>query len=67
MMVIDTKYEIGEAGYLKTDRDQVPRLVYAFLVFRSEIIYRLAYGTTTSEHYDFEISREKDTVLSTTN
>jgi len=67
MMVIDTKFDIGETVYLKTDNSQSPRIVFSYTVFRNEIIYRLCFGTTTSEHYDFELSREKDTIIATTN
>ena len=59
-MVIDNKYEIGDTVYLVTDKDQEPRLVHGFKVFRSEILYCLCYGITTSEHYDFEMSETKN-------
>lgn len=60
MRVIEPQYEIGETVYLKTDPEQSERQVYAFIIFRSEIIYKLTMGTIFSEHYDFEITREKN-------
>lgn len=59
MKVIDTKYEIGDIVYLKTDPEQVERQVFAYIVYRSEIIYKVTMGTTVSEHYDFELTSEK--------
>lgn len=64
MRVIEPQYEIGETVYLKTDKEQSERQVYAYTVFRTEIIYKLTMGTTISEHYDFEISKEKNLCLS---
>lgn len=60
MKVIQTEYEIGDTVYLKTDKDQNARQVYAYVVYRTEIVYKLTMGTDVSEHYDFEISKEKD-------
>ena len=60
MMIIDNKYEIGQTVYLITDKDQEARVVHAFKVFRSEILYCLCCGTMTSEHYDFELSDTKN-------
>jgi hypothetical protein len=57
--VINNKYAIGDIVYLVTDMEQIPRMVYCFLVYENSIVYRLCAGTTTSEHYDFEISPDK--------
>lgn len=62
-MMIDNKYDVGDIVYLKTDQEQLPRMVYCFIVYRNEIIYRLAAGTTTSEHYEFEISYTKNILV----
>ncbi len=59
-MIIDNKYELGEIVYLKTDVDQVPRIVTAVVACPDDsILYELACGTTCSKHYDFEITYEK--------
>lgn len=69
MIVVDNIFEIGEIVFLKTDRDQIPRIVFGFDVSGgiNQIIYRLAAGTLVSNHYDFEISREPNVILITTN
>jgi hypothetical protein len=67
MMVIDPKYDIGETVYLKTDKEQEARIVFAYRVFRNEISYQLACGVSNSDHYEFELSREKDVIAATTN
>jgi hypothetical protein len=67
MMVIDNKYEIGEIVYLKTDLDQIARVVVAITV-RPEncIVYSLACGIDSSLHYALEISHEADAALKVT-
>lgn len=57
--VFEYKYEIGETVYLVTDPDQIPRKVFCFIVFRNEVLYKLACGERESTHYDFELSTEK--------
>lgn len=66
-IMIDNKFEIGEEVYLKTDREQLSRIIYCFKVFKNEIMYEVANGTTVSAHYDFEISKEINVLLTTTN
>ena len=63
MMVIENKYEIGQTVYLITDEDQLPRLVFCINIYKNELIYKLVCGTVISEHYDFEISEEKQLQL----
>lgn len=66
MIVIDNKYEIGDIVYLKTDADQLARIVTSIQVFKvGELIYKLACGINESPHYDFEISKEPDLVIKT--
>jgi hypothetical protein len=65
--VIDNKYDFGEIVYLKTDKEQSPRIVYCFKVYQNEILYELACGTQTSSHYEYEISKEPNVILATTN
>lgn len=59
MMVIESKYEIGDMVYLITDPDGYPRMVTSIIVNKYDILYRLNLGTSSSEHYDYEISTEK--------
>ena len=53
MMVIDNKFEIGDTVYLKTDAEQLPRLICGFMVSPNGLLYELAQGKETSRHFDF--------------
>ena len=67
MMVIENEFEIGSIVYLKTDKEQNQRIVFCIKVFKSDIIYELAFCTTTSLHYSFELSSEINVLMITTN
>lgn len=60
MMVINNKHEIGDIVYLITDADQLKRIVFSIVVYKTDIIYKVTAGTIISEHYEFEISDEKN-------
>jgi hypothetical protein len=60
MMVIDNKFEIGQTVYLTTDQEQLPRMVYGYEITQGSIIYMLCVGTTSSKHFDFEITETVD-------
>ena len=67
-MKIDNAFDFGDIVYLKTDIDQRPRVVVAFEVYTGgEMLYKLACSTITSYHYEMEISKEKDILMTTTN
>lgn len=61
--VLNNKFEIGDTVYLKTDPDQLPRIVFCFEVTASETLYKLACGVGNSVHYDFEISVTKNVLI----
>ena len=65
-MIVDNKFSHGDVVYLKTDRDQLPRIVYCLKVFHNEILYEVTAGTITSAHYEFEMSKEANVLLTTT-
>lgn len=66
-MVIENEFELKQVVYLKTDKDQSPRIVTGVEVCpEGDILYRLVSGTTGSQHCPFEISAEKDVLISTT-
>lgn len=65
-MLIENKYEIGETLYLKTDKDQLPRIVYCFKVYKNEILYELVCGVITSGHYEFELSKDINVLMQIT-
>ena len=63
-MVIDAEFDFGEMVYLKTDKDQSPRMVVCIMVYKAgELIYKLVCGTTESSHYGFELSREINVLI----
>jgi len=67
-MIIDNKFDLGSLVYLKTDKEQLPRVVIGILINPSRtILYRLAQSTTDNYHFEQEISKEKDVMLSTSN
>lgn len=59
-MKIDNKFEIGQSVYLKTDIEQLERIVFAIYVQQSGLLYELALAERTSKHFDFEITAEVD-------
>ena len=59
-MRIDTKYDIGETVYLKTDTDQKQRMIRQITVKRNGLEYNLVCGSDESWHEDFEFTTEKD-------
>jgi hypothetical protein len=67
MMIIENKFNFGDIVYLKTDPDQRARIVTTFSVGVHSMLYELSCGTITSWHRDFEISTEKDVLITTTN
>lgn len=52
--------EFGDIVYLKTDPDQLERIVSGKIARPGAILYELSCGTMLSNHYDFEITEEVD-------
>lgn len=63
MMIVDNKFEIGQIVYLKTDEDQLQRIITSIQVNKYDIIYTLTCGVTSSGHYDYEISDKKNVLV----
>ena len=62
------KYKIGDIVYLKTDLDQVERIVTGITIRpNNSFSYCLAFDTIETWHYDIEMSTEKDILKITTN
>lgn len=59
------KFEIGQIVYLKTDTEQLPRVLveWGFKSTTGEIEYTLSQGVIISDHYDFEITEQKNYTL----
>lgn len=59
-MLIDTKYDFGDMVYLITDNEQRKRLITGITITPKGLTYELSCGTTTSNHYEFEITEEEN-------
>lgn len=58
---LETRYDIGDTVYLKTDADQRPRIVVSITLYpRSNVLYNLSCGVVVSGHYEFELQSERD-------
>jgi len=68
MVKIENRFEIGQIVYLKTDPDQLARIVYGIVIYeKNRLIYRVALAEMTSKHYEFEMSDRPDLGLSELN
>jgi hypothetical protein len=56
---INVDFDIGDIVYLKTDIDQYQRMVTGIVIRPSGIVYILAIAEMESDHFAFEISKEK--------
>ena len=62
------EFKIGQTVYLKTDKEQSPRVVTGISLKPSNsVIYCLSQNITETWHYGFEISDEKNILLSFSN
>lgn len=63
-MIGKAKYELGELVYLKTDNEQLARMVCEIkFLMGGTISYTLAQGTNVSLHYSYEMSRDKTFIV----
>ena len=58
-IVVSIEFEIQQIVYLKTDPEQLPRLVSDIVVGHKEVHYGLKQGTNYEIHQAYEISAEK--------
>ena len=56
------KFDIGQTVYLRTDTNQLERLVTGINIRPNGITYALTNATDESYHYDFEITLDRDIV-----
>lgn len=67
-MIFRSKFDVGQIVYLKTDVEQLRRQVITITVYPGGfLLYCVACGIETSEHYDVELSEEEDIALKTSN
>lgn len=62
-MKIDPVFNLGDIVYLKTCPDQFQRIVTGIMVRSTGIVYELSFAMGSSNHYDFEILKNKDTMI----
>lgn len=65
-MKIETKFDIEQMVYLKTDQEQLERMVTTIKFMGSAILYGLAHGTSESWHFEFEITSSQDVLKKVT-
>jgi len=58
-------FNIGESIYLRTDTEQLERLVIGINIRENSIRYVVSCGTNESWHYAFEMTKDRD-ILKTT-
>lgn len=66
-MFIKNEFNIVQVVYLKTDKDQLPRIITAIKIVPEGLMYELSQGPNNSWHYGFELSETVDLMLTTTN
>jgi hypothetical protein len=55
------RYELGDIVYLRTDEEQLPRMVTGWIIrAASGPRYELTQGLLVSQHQELELSREKE-------
>lgn len=64
-IIISNKFEIGQTVFVKSDKDQNARTIIAFYVSEKEIKYNARCGDSDLYFFDFELSLERDTIIST--
>jgi hypothetical protein len=61
------QYNIGDVVYLRTDREQMARLITGIVIRPNTIMYYLSCETMETVHYEIEITTERDIVMFNTN
>lgn len=67
MMIIENAFNIGDTVYLITCTDQLERIVTGLHVRKTSITYALSCGVNETNHYDFEITVDKNVLKTTSN
>jgi len=51
-------FDIGDIVFLKTDSEQLPRVITGILMRPNGFLYYLSNSTNETSHYEIEISKE---------
>jgi hypothetical protein len=65
MILIESKYELGQIVYLKTDSEQLKRIVKQICFSSKGMDYNLVNGIVSTWHSDFEITEEVNILTKT--
>lgn len=66
-MELKTKYDLKQMVYLAHDPEQLPRMITGILFITPKLVkYLVVCGIEESEHYEYEISSDKDEVKALT-
>ena len=66
MIVVNNKFNINQIVYLKTDMEQFHRIVTGITIRPNDtLVYAISCGSEESTHYEFEISEERDVLITT--
>jgi len=67
-MKINTKFDIEQIVYLTTDEDQKKRVIVTIQIYPgNKIVYGVQCGEVFTWHYTFELTLEKDILMTSTN
>lgn len=61
-MKVSTRFDMFQIVYLKTDPDQLGRMVTYIKLLPGSVVYALSYGTSSSEHFEQEITTTANVV-----
>jgi hypothetical protein len=67
MMFVEEAYQLGETVYLKTDTEQLARIVTGLMIRPTGIMYYISCELDETTHYDIELSRQKNIMITTNN
>lgn len=59
---INVEFELGQAVWLKTDTEQLERIVTQLIICEGGVMYELSCGEDSSAHWGFEITDSEDTL-----
>lgn len=66
MIILNNNFDFGEIVYLKTDPEQLPRIITAIMSCADGgMLYKVNQGEIGNWQYEIELSREENTELKT--
>jgi hypothetical protein len=60
---VKVDFDIDTPVFLKSDPDQLQRLVTGIIIFESATQYRLSCGVEETDHWSHEIAKEKNHLI----